>query len=117
MAELIICERDGSWATALAQRLAGREVRIRQTRSLAAAKQELRAAPASCLVVAMDVAEVGNVVQFLSALERQFPGSCAIVVAPRSMRRYEWLVREAGAVHFTASPRQLGPVANLAVRH
>jgi len=30
---------------------------------------------------------------------------------------YEWLLREAGAVHFLCSPRQCGPLADLACCH
>ena len=83
MTELIVCERDGSWATALAQRLAGTDLRIRQTRSLAAAGQELSGAPASCLVVALDVSKLEEVIQFLSVLERRFPAAVGVAVAPR----------------------------------
>ena len=39
------------------------------------------------------------------------------VVADRSLAGYEWLMREAGAVHFVCSPRQVGPLAQLACRH
>jgi hypothetical protein len=39
------------------------------------------------------------------------------VVAARSLAGWQWLVREAGAVHFSCSPRQLGPLAEMACRH
>jgi len=39
-----------------------------------------------------------------------------VVLAERAMRDCEWLVREAGAVYFTSSPRNLVPLAGLAVR-
>ena len=41
----------------------------------------------------------------------------AAVVADRSLAACEWLVREAGAVHFLLSTRQLPPLARLVVRH
>jgi hypothetical protein len=33
------------------------------------------------------------------------------------MARYEWLVREAGAVHFLVSPRLLPSLVRIVVRH
>ena len=39
------------------------------------------------------------------------------VVADRQWADYEWLMREAGAVHFVCSPRRVGPLAQLACRH
>ena len=38
-------------------------------------------------------------------------------MAARRLAPYERLAQEAGAVHFTCSPRRLGPLAALAIRH
>ena len=46
----------------------------------------------------------------------EIPGPSRLVLAERAMSECEWIVREAGAVHFTSSPRNLVPVARLATR-
>lgn len=117
MAGLIVCERTGAWASALAVALAGRGVRLRETRSLEEAREELAGDPASCVAVALDVAEPSGVLRFISGLEGRHPLARSIALAPRSMAGYEWLAREAGAVAFIASPRGLTSVAQLVARH
>ena len=48
---------------------------------------------------------------------REFPMARLAVVADRGLAGHEWLMREAGAVHFVCSPRQVGTLAQLACRH
>ena len=53
----------------------------------------------------------------MARLEREFPLARVAVVAERRLAACQWLLREAGAVHFVTSSRQAGPLAELACRH
>ena len=115
-AKLIVCERTGRWAVALRRELAergraglgdahagrlprrtGREPRLVR-RDRAGGERQRAASP------------VGR-------QPRQFPAARLAVVADRSQAGYEWLMREAGAVHFLCSPREVAVLARLACRH
>ena len=50
-------------------------------------------------------------------MEWRYPAARALAVAPRDMLDYEWLLREAGAVHFCVSPREGKLLAQVAERH
>jgi hypothetical protein len=113
---LIVCERSGVWAAALARSLDS-AIRVRQTRSLAECLDELRAAPASLMMLELVPENIAGVLCLLESLERRFPMARAAVVADRSLGHHDALLREAGAVHFTTSPRQMPLLARLAQRH
>jgi hypothetical protein len=90
---------------------------VRQTRWLAECMAELEVAPASMLVLEVSAANLANVLELAVDLDRRFPLARLAVVADRGMESYEWVLREAGAVHFTTSPRTAGDLARIAVRH
>lgn len=113
---VIVCERSGAWATAIRRYLPA-EIRLRQTRGLAECAAELSAAPQSLLALELTPGNLAGVLGLLSGLGRKFPLAAAVVLAERGLERYEWLLREAGAVHFTASPREPDDLARLAIRH
>jgi hypothetical protein len=116
LARLIVCERTGSWAVALRREVAEAGIRVWETRTLPDCWSELARSPASFLVLELG----GNVADLLhrtARLPREFPAARLAVVADRSLASYEWLMREAGAVHFLCSPRQVAPLARLACRH
>lgn len=115
-ARLIVCERTGRWAVALRRELADAGVRVWETRTLADCWNELVESPASFVVLELG----GDVAELLRRIARQpseFPMARLAVVADRSLAAYQWLMREAGAVHFVCSPRRVGPLAQLACRH
>jgi len=113
---LVVCERTGTWAVALRRELDER-VRVHETRSLGQCWQVLADAPASFLVVELTDDNVDALLERLIWHQRDFPLARLAVVAERGLAAYEWLVREAGAVHFCCSPRRLKPLADLACRH
>jgi hypothetical protein len=115
-ARLIVCERSGRWAVALRRELAGSGVRVWETRTLADCRNELVASPASFLVAELG-RNVAGLLGLLARQPRQFPAARIAVVADRDHAAWEWLVREAGAVHFLTSPRCAGMLARLACRH
>src|SRR4051794_21087706 len=113
---LIVCERRGVWATALARHLpAG--VHMVQTGAVGECAAELDLWPAGFLVLELARDNLASVLELLGGLEWQFPAARAVVVAPRDMLNYEWLLREAGTVHFSVSPRESQLLARVAERY
>jgi hypothetical protein len=117
VARLIVCERTGRWAVALRRELADAGVRVYETRHLSDCWEQLGQSPASFVVVELTAASAGGLLRRMLGQHREFPLARLAVVADRSLAAYEWLMREAGAVDFARSPRQLGPLARLACRH
>jgi len=73
--------------------------------------------PASFVVAELTRSGVPALLDRMASLEREFPLARVAIVAERALATCEWLMREAGAVHFTVSPRELKPLARLAARH
>ncbi len=115
-ARLIVCERTGRWAVALRRELAEAGVRVWETRTLDGCWSELAQSPTSFLVVELG-GNVAGLLGRMTRLPREFPAARLAVVADHALAGYEGLMREAGAVHFVSSPRQTGPLAQLACRH
>jgi hypothetical protein len=113
---LIVCERTGRWAVGLRRELA-EGLRIHETRTLPQCWEALAETPAAFMVVELRPAWLDDLLRRMAGMARRFPSAEVAVVADRSLAAYEWLAREAGAVHFTCSPRQLTPLAALAARH
>ena len=115
-AKVIVCERSGRWAVALRRELAEAGVRVWETRTLADCRDELVENPASFAIVEL-ASNLAGLLRLLASQRRRFPAARLAVVADRSQADYQWLLREAGAVHFLCSPRQVGLLARLACRH
>jgi hypothetical protein len=116
-ARLIVCERTGRWAVALRRELADAGVRVYETRAVADCWYMLAESPGSFLVVELTATNAEALLHRLVRQQRDFPLARVAVVADRDLAAYEWLLREAGAVHFTCSPRRLRALADLACRH
>jgi hypothetical protein len=116
-ARLIVCERTGEWSAGLRVELAESGVRLWECRRLAEAWTALAESPGSLVIAEVRRENLAELLQRLIWLDRDFPLARAVVVADRGLARYEWLLREAGAVHFLASPRKLAPLVRLAARH
>jgi hypothetical protein len=116
-ARVIVCERTGRWAVALRRELADAGVRVYETRTLADCWQLLAEAPASFAVIELTLAGAEALLCGWTQHGREFPSARMAVVADRSLAGCHWAMREAGAVHFTCSPRGLSPLARLICRH
>ncbi len=92
-------------------------LRIDEVRSLADCRRLLTRWPSSFVVIEVSREEMAAVLGLLVRWERDFPLARAAVVAERSLAEWQWPLREAGAVWFTASPRELAAVATIARRH
>jgi hypothetical protein len=115
-ARLIVCERTGRWAVALWRELADAGVRVWETRTLDDCWRELTQSPASFVVLELG-GDMAGLLGRMASQSREFPMARLAVVAERRQAEYEWLMREAGAVHFLCSPRRVRPLAQLACRH
>ncbi|NQT41320.1 MAG: hypothetical protein HQ581_27780 [Planctomycetes bacterium] len=116
-ARLIVSEPTGRWAVALRRHLTDASVGVHQTRSLTDAWDVLRACPASFLVVEVTRGSVRALLERMARLPGQFPLARIAVVADRRLHRWQWLFREAGAIHFVSSSRCLAPLAEAAINH
>src|SRR4051812_24719457 len=109
---LIVCEQTGRWAAALQRETTGPHIRVVETRSRAECEERLVETPNSLVALEMTAANLDATLGWLADAGRRFPAARAIVLADRGLEPYELLAREAGAIHFTTSPRELAPVAD-----
>lgn len=116
-ARLTIVERSGHWAAAMRVELAATGVRLWEAGPRPNLQELMAEAPAGFLVLELTRKNAARVLDTLVELHRSWRGARAAVVADRSLADWEWLMREAGAVHFLTSPRKLGPLVDLACRH
>jgi hypothetical protein len=116
-ARLIVCERTGRWAIALHRELGTMAFGVYQTRHLNDCRAELIQAPASFIVVELPVEGREAVLEQIAQFLLDFPLARVAVVADSSLECYQWLAREAGAVHFSCSQRQARLLAGIALRH
>lgn len=114
---LVVCESTSRWAAALRRELAARAVRVWEARTLAAAHALLAETPAAILVVELARANLDDLPGWLATARSDYPRARFAVVAERGLADYEWLLREAGAVHFLTSSRQLRPLIEIVTRH
>lgn len=117
LARLIVCERTGRWAIALNRELRGCRTRVRETRSLAECWDMLAEFRASFLVVEVTRSNLDVLLRRLAEIERRFPAARVAVVGDREMAACEFLLREAGTIHFTTSGRLLHAFAIVAQDH
>jgi hypothetical protein len=116
-ARWIVYERTGRWARGLRGEPVASGRRIDEVRSLADCRRLLARYPSSFVVIEVSPDEIAAVLGQLARWEREYPLARAAVVVERSLAAWQWPLREAGAVWFTASPRELSPLATIARRH
>jgi DNA-binding response OmpR family regulator len=110
---VVICESDGQWAAGLRRELQPERVRLRETRRLIDCQRELEEADAGLVLIEWSAARRAELADFVDRISRRFPRTCIVVLAQRNAAGDERIAREAGAIHFTSSPRALGPVVRL----
>lgn len=116
-ARLMIIERSGCWAAAMRIELAATGVRLWEAGPRPNLSDAIAEAPASFLIFELTARNGRWLIDTLKELHRRWPGVRGAVVADRSLAEWEWLMREAGAVHFLTSPRKLAPLVELGCRH
>jgi DNA-binding NtrC family response regulator len=93
------------------------ECRIVEARTNENCLAELAQSPQAVVGVELCDATRERALDLLSTIAERYPACPVVVLADRSMRHYEWLARELGAIHFVASPRQLASLATIVARH
>ncbi len=116
-AKFIVCEPGLSWAVGLRREAGTWPIRIHETRSLEQCRQLLDEHPASFLVIQLTRAGLEGLLGFLARIRGDYPWARLAVVSGRELAAAERLLREAGAVHFLTSPRQLAGLIRTARRH
>jgi hypothetical protein len=114
---LIVCERSGEWAAALRSELAESGVNVWECRRLDDAWSALAETGSAFLVAEASGENLRELAERLSRLRCDFPHARAAVVADRDLAECEWFMREAGAIHFLTSPRELQQLTGLIIRH
>jgi hypothetical protein len=91
--------------------------RVVETRSLDDCWAAVATSPASLVAVEATRANLETLVPWMRRLLGTFPHARIVVLGSRALEPAQWLLREAGAVHFVNSPRQWQPVVRIARRH
>lgn len=116
-AKCVVCERTGRWAAALRGELRDSGIRIYETRSLDDCETLISDSPASLAIVELTAGDAVQTAETVSKWNAAHPRMRIVVVADRDQVEHEWLMREAGAIHFLVSPRRVNLVAQLVHRH
>jgi hypothetical protein len=115
--KFIVCERSGEWAVALRRCADDPAVSLGAARGLIDAGEQLASAPASFVVIELEPRNASQLPQAVARWVDRFPSARFAVVAKRPMADYEALMREAGAIDFVTSPRDLRGICLHARRH
>ena len=110
---VVICEPHDKWAARLRCELDAASLRLRETRRLVDCQSEVAAANASLVLLGWSAARRSELAEFVDRLARRFPQTQVVALADYDAAGDGPLAREAGAVHFAAGPRELGPVVRL----
>lgn len=112
-----MCEKSGRWALAL-RRLRGQDdLPLIETRSLRECWEELSRHRRGLLLLELTPRNLDSLLAKMRGLGEAFPLARAAVVCEPEGAACQWLVREAGAVHFATTPRQAGELLTLARRY
>ncbi len=119
---LILFERAPRWAAAFRREMrkaakCGQPFPIQEVRSLPHCNRELEAAAQSVVALEILPQNLVSMAKAVSDWSRRFPRARFIALAARGLESYELLLREAGAIHVTYSPRSLAPLLRLIRRH
>ena len=116
-ARIIVCEKTGKWAGALRRQLSPAGRCVCETRSWPECWDEVAHSPASFLALELTSSNAEPLLRRLVDLTRHFPQARAMVVGEPGRERYEWAVREAGAIHAVFAVAQLAAAVRLIERH
>ncbi len=104
--EVILGERTGIWAAAMLRNMPN-GVRLVQTRTRAECLRQVALAPTSLVALELTRANLADVVALTRDITAAHPWSAVVVLAAPELAVCEPLMREAGALHVVASPREL----------
>ena len=116
-ARLILSERHGDWATALVRLDRDVNTFLCETRSLKQMQEALEISPRSFLGIELTQTNFKAVLDTLVWLPRSYPQAIAVILTNRHLRGYEWVLRQAGAIDFLVSNRNLRSLIRMTRRH
>jgi hypothetical protein len=90
---------------------------LQEVRSVAQCQRALEASPHSVVAVEVLPQNLATVAKALTDWSRRFPHARFLALAARGLEPHELLLREAGAIHVSFSPRSLAPPLRLIRRH
>jgi|YNPBryunderm2012_1023409.scaffolds.fasta_scaffold01151_6 hypothetical protein len=114
---LILCAESSVWAVAMQRAYPNIRKYWKRYSGWSAAWEAFQARPGSFLVVEFRPENLPEILDAFRWMERWSPGGRMALVADRRWADLEWMFRQAGLVHFTTSPRQIGPLVRMALRH
>jgi hypothetical protein len=115
--QIILYETSGHWATLIRGRLL-EEFALIETRSIDETTDTLQKFRKSLVLLQLHPRQSKRIVTLLRRLDFEFRQSSAVVLGDRRLRpAWEDLVREAGAIDYIKSPRQIGRLINLIEHH
>jgi hypothetical protein len=113
---LILCERTGRWAASLRRHGLTERLRLIEVRSIAELEERLSSGPAALVGLELEDRNADRVLEWLGRAGADGCAGGIIVFADRSLRPYELVCREAGAVHFVTSELELLTLAAIVER-
>jgi hypothetical protein len=113
---VILWERTGIWATAMSRQLSD-DVPLVQVRGHDECLRELAAAPASVVALELTVANLAQMADLCGEIVARYPYAAAVVLGTPELANCDPLVREAGALHYFASPRELAGWRQTVLNH
>ncbi len=114
---LILCEQSGIWAAAMRRAYPQVSRYWRRFPTWWASWEAFRQRPQSFLVVELTSENLSEILNALRWMECFAPGGRLAVLADRRWAGLEWMLREAGIVHWTTSLRAVGPLVEMALGH
>ncbi|HEY2761082.1 MAG TPA: hypothetical protein VGI75_10070 [Pirellulales bacterium] len=113
---VIIYETSGDWA-ALIRRRSPPGIVLIETRSIDEAMDTLKASPHSMVLLQLHPRQSERILTLLRRIERDFHRAATVVLGNHHLRSWENLVREAGAIDYLQSPRQISRIIDLLEHH
>ncbi len=116
-AALIVCEKSGHWALALRRSRRMDPKCLVETRSQQECLEVLADYPYSFVVAEVTLSNITSVYKLFAQIHQLFPHAAVAAAFRPDCRSFEYMLREAGAVHVIFSILSVDSVANMARRH
>lgn len=117
LANFIVCEKTPYWALAFRHWLRSQSIHLVETRSFANLREELKTDANYVVALELRGENAEKLFGELNHLRIRYPKVASMVVSSRGFRSLEWLFREAGAMYFLDSPRELAGAMRGVRRH
>jgi len=114
---LILCAESDVWAVAMQRAHPNIRKYWKRCPRWSAAWEAFKARPGSFLIVELRPDKLLEILDALRWMERWASAGRIALVVDRRWADLEWMFRQAGVIYFATSPRQMGPLVQMALRH